>query len=279
MILEISELATRACCAMRQPAADKFHASRFSRRNGRATRAFTLIEVVLAILIAVGVLVVALFFYQQTATLRSQLIQETERTSVIRLVMDRMTSELRTAFQANSSAGAFAGGSNHIQFVTTDLPSRLAWSGAPLGRVLSPATDLRLITYRLELAEGTNAVGLIRSEDPLVSLRKLQATGARVTIEADADETNRPPALLTDVIRFLHFRYWDGSSWQESWSSPELPKGVEVNLSADSTATEGEELAQQIFHRVIYLPGSANSNYRVSTNAGASVAIFSREVQ
>src|SRR5205085_11151267 len=93
----------------------------------RSSAAFTLIEVVLAIVIAVGMLVVVLFFYQQAADLRTQLLQETEHLSVARLLMDRITGELRTTRRHVFFQGAFIGESDFLQFIKTDIPSRAAW--------------------------------------------------------------------------------------------------------------------------------------------------------
>ena len=61
-----------------------------SKYSPRARHAFTLIEVVLAISIAIGIMLVLLFFYNQAATLRVQLVQQAERLSTIRLLMDRI---------------------------------------------------------------------------------------------------------------------------------------------------------------------------------------------
>jgi type II secretory pathway pseudopilin PulG len=62
-------------------------------------RAFTLVEVILAISIAIGILVVALFFHSQASHLRAQLLDESDRIAAIRLVMERLTAELRSAFE------------------------------------------------------------------------------------------------------------------------------------------------------------------------------------
>ena len=116
----------------------------------RGARAFTLVEVILAISIAIGILVVALYFYSQATNLRAQLLEESDRISSIRLVMDRLTSELRHAF-AQPQTG-FHGDATSLQFVTTEPPSR-----ASATRVGTPRTDLRLISYGLsKTLDGTN---------------------------------------------------------------------------------------------------------------------------
>ena len=221
--------------------------------NRYAARAFTLLEVILAVLIAVGILVVLLYFYEQATNLRTQVIQETERVSAARLIMDRLTGELRASQSDSSSGQGFVGESNSLQFVKTDVPSFANWTGGALGRSSFPITDLKLVSYRLESSD-TNVSGLIRLEEPLIS--PIQ----RVTASEDQpDQTNLlssvtlPPVL--EEIKFLQFRYWSGTNWLDAWSSSGRPDAVEVSLGAEpwTNTTEVAESAPEIFRRVIYL--------------------------
>jgi len=144
----------------------------------RSAPGFTLIEVILAIVIALAILLVLLYFYQQATNLRSQAIQETERIAAARLIMDRITGDLRTLRLESSSGRGFAGSSNSLQFVKTDVPSFSAWTGGALGRSSFPVTDLKVVRYRLfeSLDETNNSGGLIRSEEPLVRSRVLPSS-------------------------------------------------------------------------------------------------------
>ena len=85
------------------------------RRDARCG-AFTLVEVILAIAIATGLLVIALTFYQQATELRGQILVESERISVIRLVSDRLTADLRQAHPVAGDAESFVGGSGSDRF-------------------------------------------------------------------------------------------------------------------------------------------------------------------
>jgi type II secretory pathway pseudopilin PulG len=217
---------------------------------------FTLVEVILAIFIALGILVVLLYFYEQATNLRAQSIQEMERLAATRLLMDRITGELRTAQIEPSFGQALVGTSNEIQFVKSDVPSFSYWSGAPLGRSSSPVTDLKLVSYRLEAPDGTNVLGLARDEEPLIVKRQI------LSAETDLVETNASTNVdlrpVVQEIRFLQFRYWTGTNWMDSWNSSALPQGVEVSLGSEP-ATNGMDLAEypaEIYRRVIYLPGS-----------------------
>ena len=227
-------------------------------RRRTVTAAFTLVEVVLAIGIAIGLLVVALYFYQQAAHLRAQLLEESDRLATVRLLLDRITTDLRTAY-AQPQTG-FAGGSASMSFVRTDALSRPAWI-TDLGN--SPAsleTDLKLVRYDVTTAlEGTNLVvrGLTRVEQPLETARPLPDAPAGGTGPADLSvQSKLVLEPLTDALRFVHLRYWDGASWQEKWDSSQLPKGVAVTLGVEPLpeGVEAADYPSEMFRRVIALP-------------------------
>ena len=225
---------------------------------GDRAHAFTLIEVVLAIGIAVGILLVLLFFYQQAADLRTQLISQAERVGAVRLLMDRMTAELRTARPHAFFQAAFIGDSQFLQFIRTDNLPRTAWAGGELGRVTRAQTDLKLVRYSASSrSEGTNVVSSTfeRSEEPLVEYRERATANENLAVP----EHSRLAEMISEDIRFVRFRYWDGSKWLESWNAPRLPAAVELNVGFEPLA-EGagpEDLPEEVFRRVVYLPGSS----------------------
>jgi len=223
----------------------------------RVRDAFTLIEVLLAVGIIAGLLVVVLYFYQQAAQLRTELLVEAERTSSARLLMDRLTTELRAARSHTFYAVPLVGEATHLQFITTDLPSPTAWAGERLGRIARPESDLKLVSYGAEASqEDTNIVGLARAEEPLVELRTSAPSEAVLPDSADTNKTNR--ILITEAFKYLRFRYYDGYKWLESWNDTFLPKGVEVTLGSEPMPAEAEveEYPYEVFRRVIFLPGS-----------------------
>lgn len=244
-----------------------------TRRN--CTRAFTLVEVILAISIAIGILVVALYFQSQATNLRTQILDESDRISAIRLVMDRLTSELRNAF-AQPQYG-FTGDATSLRFVTADAPPRTAWAVGSSTRPAAPRADLRLVSYGLgKTLEGTNEVttGLTRTDQPLVEKPESRSTFAA---SAPPDSTNAPargPEPMTDAIRFLRIWYWDGQGWSATWDSSQLPRGIEITLGADPLPGEAAlaDYPGELFRRVIYLPTSrAMDDLFDSTEAAPSV--------
>src|SRR5512135_2933355 len=109
-----------------------------SKRSG----GFTLLEVILAVALATGILIAMLLFYRQAADLRTQLLVETDRLTSIRLVLVRITADLRSACSDYESAQGLSGDTASLQFVRLELPSLSAFSKTEAG---NPAyqTDLR----------------------------------------------------------------------------------------------------------------------------------------
>jgi type II secretory pathway pseudopilin PulG len=234
-----------------------------ARGTRRKRRAFTLIEVVLAIAITIGMLGVVLYFYQQASHLRLEMLEQAESISAARLVMDRLTTELRCASAHGTEEKGLIGSSDSISFTSRTGPQFVSWSGDESGAV-PPESDLVRIRYAL-------AGGLQRWQEPLVAFLQPEPTGPlTITGEDLSDEpseeeldSNGADPLLTEHIRYLRFRYWNGAAWQEQWTSWSLPKGIEVSVGREplpEDLEEEEEYPFELFRRVIYLPGS-EANY------------------
>lgn len=245
---------------------------------GRASRAFTLLEVILAIAIAAGMLAVVLFFYTQAANLRVQLFYETTRTSAARLLMNRLTTELGNARRCESFDVGLKGSADSIEFVRLDLPNSSGWTNSPDALSTTPISPFRVIRYgALRSPDGTNIFGITRSEETL-----LRRTSEPID-EGDISSTNAIPTRRTpvpiDQFRFIRFRYWNGATWLDSWTAADLPAGVEVTLGAEPVP-EGispDDYPYEIFRRVIYIPthGLAASDFSQDsiTNSESSSSI------
>jgi prepilin-type N-terminal cleavage/methylation domain-containing protein len=220
-------------------------------RARKQKRGFTLVEVILAVMIASGLLVVAVSYYQKSADLRSQLIEETERLTTIRLMMDRISWDLRTAIPEPRQG--FTGTTDFMKFVhaAAPLPGNLA-EGA-----------LKLVTYAaVTNAQGTNAtiIGFDRVETPLIEMRLATSTNREPlsfngAMDPMATLTNAVVEPLTRAIRLVQFRYFDGAEWLETWNSADLPMGVEVTFGTDAPSeSEEEPYVGELYRRVIYVP-------------------------
>jgi type II secretory pathway pseudopilin PulG len=253
-------------------------------REKSGTAAFSLLEVLLAILIAVGLMLAVLYFYRQAADLRVQALKASERIRETRLVMQRLTGELRQLFH-HKAVIAFQGDSNSVQFVTARLPDRSSWAGEELGRSTRPESGLVIVRY---LGGPMSTNGLFRSAQPLVSLRDPLDVGveseSEVEEEVMSDESEEgdgeegdgeeelaaedesevkaafgtlsAPALLTRNIRFSRFRFWNGEAWQDNWTSSEPPAAIEISLGLDPMPPEYEpdQYPFELFRRVLSLP-------------------------
>ena len=231
---------------------------------GRPNRSgFTLIEVVLAMAIAVGILAVVLFFYRQSELLRNQLLAETSRISAARLVLERLTFELGTAVPGSDSQTGLTGGSDTLQFCRLDWPGPAAWTNRLDSTNAQPWSPLRRVTYAL--VQDTNSArlsGIARSE---------QAGGERsLASESVLGGTNGPASgsMPVDQLGFLRFRYWSGTIWTDAWSSPNLPAGVEVSVGAEPLPIEliPEEYPFELFRRVVFIP--RHGSQAASANSG-----------
>jgi hypothetical protein len=249
--------------------------------------------VVLAILIIVGMMSVLLYFYQRTAETRQLVMKETEYISVGRLFLEKITSELRGSRVVEDQFTGLEGSSNSITFICSTLPKVSKWI-VPTNEtvIVPPSTDLMRVHYGL--VGGTNlleARGIERTEELLSSSAALPEAGTNqleefpaMTNSLPGGETNfpgttnllqSPDALLTDVIKYLQFRYWNGQMWTDSWSSLSLPAGVEVTIAQTPPPPESPDQKDQypaeLYRRVVYLPNSANRLEDSSATNGADL--------
>lgn len=225
--------------------------------------AFTLLEVLVAMGIAIGMLVVILFFYQQAARLRSDLLRETERLTTIRLLLDRIALDLRGALPLVSPNAAFVGGPDFFQVIKTEIPHLQSWSGDAGEAATPPATDLFQVGYFLRGAlSGTPLPeGLVRWEEPLLGTLPPEEPAPEPPSTEEKKKPTSHDAPMIDQVKFLRLRYWDGIGWWDWWDFQDLPVGVEVSLGFEPMVPDEEtkEYPNEFFRRVVYLPGSMMS--------------------
>ena len=220
----------------------------------RSTHAFTLLEVLLAVIICVGLFFVVLSFYRSTAEVRDKATREVSRISASRLVMQRLTTELQT-IQWNLTAGMpLTGDSNSLEFVRTTLPRTDEWTGGELGRARQANTDLLKVSYR---GPATNGVAMFRDEQPFVTARESEE--AISNLELIDEEQGKLPPVLSHEIRYVRFRYRFGQDWLDVWSSNTPPAAVEVTLGNEKLPDDIEfaDYPFEIFRRVIHVPAAA----------------------
>ena len=243
-----------------------------SRVHARAG-GFTFIEILLAIMLVLGLFGSALWFYRHIGEVRNDVSEEMRKIVAQRLVMDRITKELRSSQVAAFINVGVEGQTDHVTFVTTALPGKAAWvvqdvADAPL----PPEQDIRLVSYGLRYVEEddglTYIAGLEAKIQKLLTAQVIEEEGAEATAGGDdsfgveqgstsdsAMGTNHS-ALLSPYIQFVRFRYWDGTEWLDEWLDQGLPLAIEVAIG-EEPMPEGVEPAQYEFdlaRRIVALP-------------------------
>lgn len=214
--------------------------------------AFTLIEIILAISLAVGLLISAMWFYQTATSYRNELLRQSEQVATMRQMTDQLSGDLRAIHV--DWRHAFTGDSNSIRFIkaTSPSPSPVVMS--------SPGTDLRTIQYRALInTEGTNSMvsGINRDEEPTLDpvANDRDRPGSQPLFDVEGS-TNRVEKPMTDAIHYLAFRFWDGTTWRDTWNSFTPPPGLEVTLANEPLTPEATNSASgiEVFRRVIAIP-------------------------
>jgi type II secretory pathway pseudopilin PulG len=242
--------------------------------RGLASGGFTLIEVVLAIGIAAGILMVVLFFYRQSEALRTALLEETSRIGAARLIMERLSLELSAARRCESFQQGLSGGADNLRFVRLDFPLSSCWTNTNQTSLVSAPvpTPFRLVSYSLvQSTNGSSGSGVVRSEEMLSK----RTTPVLFTNADDGSLGGGASAatngLAIGQIQFLRFRYYDGTNWLEAWSAPGLPAGIDVSLGVEPLPPEltVDEYPFETYRRIIYLPSHAAAGTLAQAAAGA----------
>jgi prepilin-type N-terminal cleavage/methylation domain-containing protein len=234
----------------------------------RVRRGFTLIEVVLAVALSLALVVAMLAFYEQVVDVRAKVRAEAQIVSEEQKIMDLMTQDLRSAFVLPAvSMGVDGATLQQIRMVTVGLPGGMSWvapsmmgvTGVATGDLPPPQGDLQIIGYRLRIEQddqGQTAVtGLERTCQRTPTL-ETAVEGDEHGLTVDGTPADIFVTPLTFSIRFLRLRYWDGSAWQDSWSSGDLPGAVEIILGRD-VLPDGSDPADYpgtTFRRMVAIP-------------------------
>lgn len=239
---------------------------RSQRRSHSA--AFTLIEMVLAISLSVGLAGTAIWFYQHTGEVRTAALEQMDQISSRRQLMDRVTMQLRGAIQLPLSNTGVQGTTDQLNFVTAALPGRAAWAVRQTTEDLIPAEqDLVLVSYGLRYVE---------TDDGYTTIEGLESRAQKILNAPVVEEGEEIQSLLLSTqTRFVRFQYWDGAEWLTAWDPAEqegLPKAVEVAIGTQPLPenTEPVDYEFDLIRRVIYLPGASGQSAEGSLLRGLS---------
>ncbi len=186
-------------------------------------RAFTLLEMLIAIALTIALLAAMFSFFWDLLATRQQIIEETSRRRAVDTLIEGLERDLLTAVAGDAVFGAgVAGDDSAIRILSRGVPARLAERPGGLG-----FADLERAEYRFDEAGRT------------LSARRVAVRGG---------EAGPAPgfAPLGGNVHRVRFRYHDGRAWVDSFDSlraAALPRAVEVAIWFD--APPGETLADQ----------------------------------
>ncbi len=222
-------------------------------RRNRA--GFTLLEVVLAVSVALGLLTAMFGFYRHTTRVESAVTDEVERVGAVRAVMRLLTRELRSAYVVRFLGQGLEGAGGQIRLASLTLPTGAVWieQGVTETSPLPPQHDVQIVGYRLRYVEN---------EEGDLIVAGLERTCQRILTPREAEEAEEIAVMLvTPHIKFLRLRYWDGSAWTETWQGNDLPGAVEIVLGYRPRPedTEPEEYPYETHRRVVAIPSAATA--------------------
>ncbi len=254
-----------------------------------AHKAFTLLEVVLAVSLTVGLMGAGFAFYSHLAKTRVAVLTRAEAVTARRGVMDRITAELRGAMRIQGPMveegedGQPVGvvELSEIRFMSATLPGPSIWAVRDGTEEIPPEHDMQFVGYRSRIYEDEEGVlqnaGLERTCQTVMVDRTPEE-------EEELTEDERPEfttELLAPAIKFAYFRFHNGGviegaayeegepaydeemlddPWKDTWRGRTLPLAVEVTLGAepqpDGTTFEEYLEQYQTYRRVVYIPGT-----------------------
>lgn len=219
------------------------------RHRRRGSAGFTLIEVVLAIVIAVILMGAALAFYRHALDVREATNAEIAISTAHRVLMERLTEELRAAGNAPVWGLSVQGQPDRINFVTATVPAGWVWATRQADAGPAPVDqDLKVVGYRLRAYENDEGVMVVDGVERVV--QRLLAPQISDDQEPDAG------TLIAGPIKFLRFRYYDGGAWVDAWSDATLPVAVEIILGVTPLPDKvlPEDYPDPVFRRTVYIP-------------------------
>jgi hypothetical protein len=218
-------------------------------------RAFTFIEVILAVTLSVLLIGTALWFYQYAGQVRSEVSLQASDIAQRRQMLDRITMDLRNAVALPGQTGALTGTTDRVTFITAGLPGKSVWTEQKLTETPpTPEQDLRKVSYGLSIYEDDFGERFVVGIDSQV--QKL------LSVPVVEEGQQLKTTMLSTRYLFMRFQYWDGTAWQPEWQEkPTPPLAIELVIGEQEMEEGGDPLQypHDTIRRVIYLPSGAPS--------------------
>jgi len=192
----------------------------------RFEKAFTLIEVLIAVAILAILSTLIYGAVAQSHALSTRLEATSESYQTVRQLFQMMQEELSTAYYLEAtgtdltSNSVFIGRSPDLKESVSFTQPLLRFTNLGHHRWQSdiPETDLGLVEYEVKQDPTTNLLTLFHREE----------TNLLSTTEASTEEYE-----LAEGLKKFSVRFYDGTDWADSWDSTEkkdVPQAVEVKF-------------------------------------------------
>lgn len=176
----------------------------------RASRGFTLVEVLLAVLIGTLVLTSVYGVFSSVSRARNRLEAEGALYHQARIFFDRIGGELSSLrFAALGKKAVFTSGTTLDGGIFFEFNTELVSPGLQQHGGIS--------RVRYEIRQQGETVDLLRSEQVLL-----------------ADLAASEPLLFIAGLKTFKIRYFRQGVWQESWSGKTPPQLVEITLELEN---------------------------------------------
>lgn len=219
----------------------------------RSCRAFTLFEVLIAVSLVVGLMGSVLVFYRYATETRAMVIDQAESVTARRMVMERITLELRSAvISASNSMVPLSGTISTLSIPTAGPLPRSIWRVDPEAESPPPIGVSDVSEVKYSIRSHTDGDGNVVVD----GLDRTMGVVAPVT-----EDSTPPSSVFAPRVKFVRFRYFDGANWTDSWGGG-MPAAIEVSLGLDPLpdGTDPAEYASPVSRRVIALPASQRRN-------------------
>jgi general secretion pathway protein J len=192
----------------------------------RHEKAFTLIEILIALAILAILSTLIYGTFAQSRLLATRMEATSEAYQTVRQIFQVMQDELSMAYYVEPTGADLT---SNVVFIakSPDLKGQLS-TDQPLLRFTtlghrrwqpdSPETDLSLVEYEIKKDPTTNLLTLYHREE----------TNLLSTTETSTEEYE-----LAEGLKEFSLRFFDGADWGDSWDSTEkkdVPQAVEVKF-------------------------------------------------
>lgn len=224
-------------------------------------RAFTLLEVIVAMSLMIFLLSVLFQFYRNSLVSRQRGVTSMREAHTARVLLGQITAELRSAGGFIPGFGPGITGDRYtISIQTMTLPNKELFRPRALREHALPAQhDVKQVGYFIAWDEEITdedgiplSLGLVRQE--LKTLRQLVIIAKEADREIDEfrEEEEDEDAersfrlqLYAPEIKHLEFRYFDGAEWHRDWhvaGGNALPQMVRVTIGYETQEQEDLEI-------------------------------------